>query len=139
MPPNSRVSRDLEAAYPPAKGDAGEGSTLTATFFAYKNKKATLYLSGLSGLAHGQGGRQQSHAGGIAWLLDHLVRSEENRVRNRHADLLRGLQIDHQLELRRLLYRQIGRLRTFEDFIDIIDYPPVHVRNVRPVGHESAG
>jgi len=39
--------RKQEAAYPPAKGDEGEGSILGAVFFAYKNKKTTLYLSGL--------------------------------------------------------------------------------------------
>ena len=33
--------------------------------------------------------------------FDHLVRPEQQRLRNRHANLLRRLQIDHQLELRR--------------------------------------
>jgi hypothetical protein len=36
------------------RGDGDEGSTLRTTFFAYKNKKATLSL-GLSGLAHAFG------------------------------------------------------------------------------------
>jgi len=43
-----------------------------------------------------------------AWfLLDHLIRPVQNGLRNRQANLLRGFQIDHQLELRRLLHRQV--------------------------------
>jgi hypothetical protein len=37
-----------------------------------------------------------------------LVRSHEHSLRNRQSDLLGGFQIDHQLELRRLLDREIG-------------------------------
>jgi len=39
-----------------------KGSTLGAAFFAYKNKKATLYLSGLSGLARGEKTDSNDHA-----------------------------------------------------------------------------
>ena len=42
--------------------------------------------------------------------LNHFVRSRQHIRRDRQADLLRGLKIDHELELRRLLHRQIGRL-----------------------------
>src|SRR5262245_42323223 len=42
-------------------------------------------------------------------LPDHLVRPIQQRLWNRHADLLRRLEIDHQLELRRLFHRQIRR------------------------------
>src|SRR5215469_4409665 len=45
------------------RGDRDEGSTLRITFFAYKNKKATLYLSGRSGLAHGQKADNKFHPG----------------------------------------------------------------------------
>src|SRR2546425_8658892 len=44
--------------------------------------------------------RQHEHA-----LLDHLIRLEEDRLRNRQAECLSGLEVDHQLELRRLLHR----------------------------------
>ena len=43
-------------------------------------------------------------------LLDHLVGAGEQRRRNVDAKRLRGLEIDHQLELGRLLDRQIGGL-----------------------------
>ena len=37
-------------------------------------------------------------------LLDHPVRLVQHRLRNRETDLIGGLQVDHKLELRRLLY-----------------------------------
>jgi hypothetical protein len=40
--------------------------------------------------------------------LDQLGRPGEHLWRNRQADLLGGLLIDHELKLRRLLHRQIG-------------------------------
>jgi hypothetical protein len=39
------------------------------------------------------------------------VRPRQNVRWNRYADLLRGLEIDHQLKLRRLFYRKIGGFR----------------------------
>jgi len=78
---------------------------LGTAFFAYKNKKATLYLSGLSGLAHGQGAQHQFHPGSVVWLLDHSIRSCQHIRRNSEADLLGGFKIDDQLELLRLLDR----------------------------------
>src|SRR5438093_13745502 len=45
--------------------------------------------------------------------FDHLIRPKKNRLRNREPDLLRGIQINHQLKLRRLLHRQVCGLRTF--------------------------
>src|SRR5438093_12143788 len=35
--------------------------------------------------------------------FDHLIRPEQNRLRNCQADLLRGFKIDNELELHRLL------------------------------------
>ena len=52
--------------------------------------------------------------------LDQLVRPGEHLRRNRQADLLRRLQIDHQLELRRLLYRQITGLSFLQDLVHVI-------------------
>jgi hypothetical protein len=44
------------------------------------------------------------------FLFDHLVGAGKECMWNRKAQCLRGLEVDHQLELRRLLYRKIGRL-----------------------------
>ena len=51
--------------------------------------------------------------------LDHLIRPIQHRLRDRQADLLGRLEIDHQLELRRLLDRQIGRLGSLQDFVHV--------------------
>jgi len=88
------------------RGDGGEGSTLGAVFFAYKNKKATLYLSGLSGLAHGQRRTtKQYRPAGIASLFDHLIRLRKHIRRNRETDLFRRFEIDDKFKLRCLLDR----------------------------------
>src|SRR5215510_4414687 len=71
--------------------------------------------------------------------LDHPVRPVQQRLRNRHADLFRRFQIDHQLKLRRLLDRKIGRLSTFEDFVYVPRFAPLPVREFLAVGHEPAG
>ena len=51
---------------------------------------------------------------------DDSVRPPQHLLRNRQADLLRRLEIDHQLELRRLLHRQVGRLGALQDFVHVI-------------------
>jgi hypothetical protein len=51
-------------------------------------------------------------------LLDHLVSAGEQRRWHGDAKRLRGLQIDDQLELGRLLDRQVGRLRSPEYLVN---------------------
>ena len=49
-----------------------------------------------------------------AWLLDHVIRPHQHIRHNRHAELLRCFQVDHELKLRGLFDRQfsgIGALR----------------------------
>ena len=47
----------------------------------------------------------------------------QHRLRNRQADLLRRLEINHQLELCRLLHRQIGRLGSLQDSVRKLRVP----------------
>ena len=54
---------------------------------------------------------------GFVPLLDQPIRSGEHFRRNRQADLLGSLEIDHQLKLGRLLDRQIGRLGSLQDSV----------------------
>jgi len=52
--------------------------------------------------------------------FDHFIGAGEDRWRDRQPERLGGLQIDDQLELRRLLDRQIGRLGAVEDLSSVI-------------------
>src|ERR1700687_4287636 len=52
-------------------------------------------------------------------LLNYVVRSREHRGGDREAHGFRGPQINHQLDLRRLLHRKIGRLSSSKHFVDI--------------------
>src|SRR6266853_2096978 len=72
-------------------------------------------------------------------LLDDLVRLEEERRGNRDPQRLRGLQVDEQLELRRLLHRQVGGLGTLQDLVHIDGSAAADVERAWPVGYEAAG
>src|SRR5687767_11500842 len=47
------------------------------------------------------------------------IRPRQHVWRNRHTDLLRGFEIDHELELRRLLDGQVGWLGSFQNSLDV--------------------
>ena len=68
--------------------------------------------------------------------LDHLIRSCQHARRNCQSDLLGCFQIDHQLDLRRLLHGQIGRLGTFQDLAHINSRAPVGFELVGPIGRQ---
>jgi hypothetical protein len=57
-------------------------------------------------------------------LFDHLVGSGQHVRRDRHADLLSRLQIDCELEFRRLLHGKIGGFCAFQNFVDIYGGAP---------------
>ena len=50
-------------------------------------------------------------------LIDYLIRPQKQRRRNREAKGLRGLQVDHQIELRWSFDGQIRGLDTLEDLV----------------------
>ena len=60
----------------------------------------------------------------IAWtklrLLNDLVGAEENGCRQLDADRLRGFEIDRGFEIRDLLYREIGGLRSAQDLGNVM-------------------
>ena len=62
-------------------------------------------------------GREQSQQN--LPLFDHLIGAGEQRRRRCQTKSFCRLEIDSKLELVRLLNRKIGRVRTFEDAIDI--------------------
>src|SRR2546425_1135753 len=50
---------------------------------------------------------------------DYLVRPRQHIRRNRQADLLGGLEIDDQVELRWLLHGQVARLDPLQNFVNV--------------------
>src|ERR1051325_5823700 len=52
-------------------------------------------------------------------LFDNFVGPRQHVRWNRQTDLFGGFQIDNQFKLGRLLYRQVGGLCAFEDFVHI--------------------
>src|SRR5262245_1120346 len=55
------------------------------------------------------------HTSSSVRLADHLVRLKEDRWKDGEPKSLNGLQVDHELELRRLLHGQVGGLGTTQD------------------------
>src|SRR5262249_26145360 len=55
--------------------------------------------------------------------FDHPVRTHKQRLRYGQAEHLRGFQVDHQLELGRLLDRQVAWFRALENAIDVMGRP----------------
>src|SRR5215212_11197183 len=52
-------------------------------------------------------------------LLDHVIGAHEQRRRDREAQRLRRLEVDHQLQLRRLRDRNITWFGALEDVVDV--------------------
>jgi hypothetical protein len=72
-----------------------------------------------------------------ASLFDHLVGAGKQRRWHGEAERLRSLEIDDELKSGGKLYRQIGRLRAFENFINQSGSSFVHIGQVRLVAHEA--
>src|SRR5882672_9585002 len=72
-------------------------------------------------------------------LLDHLVRSKQNRLRYCQAQRFGGLEVDDQLELRGLFDREFTRFGALEDLVHIDGRAPEHDGEVCRIGHEATG
>jgi hypothetical protein len=48
-----------------------------------------------------------------------VIRPQQQPLRDRQPERLRGLPADHQLELRRLLDGQVAGARALEDLVDV--------------------
>ena len=69
---------------------------------------------------------------------NNLVRLEEQRRGNREAKRLRGLEIDNQLELYRLLDGQVSRFGSFQDLIHVGGSALEHIGETRSIRHQTA-
>src|ERR1700704_6091106 len=76
--------------------------------------------------------------GNRAASFDHLVGAGEKCRRNGQSELLRGLEVDDQVELGRLLNRKIGCLRTSENLVNIDRDPPEHLIVIRRICDQPA-
>src|ERR1700752_4058249 len=72
------------------------------------------------------------------WLLDHLTRLQHHRLRHRQAERFGRPGVDHEIELRRLLDRQLAGLRALEDLVHVAGGPPYDRVEVWPVRQERA-
>src|SRR5205814_9469246 len=79
-----------------------------------------------SAVRRGWGVSEEYVVGGA--LPDHLVRTQEQRSRHRHAERLRRLEIDPEQELGRLLDRKIGGFRAAQHLVEQAKKAPCMVR-----------
>src|SRR5262249_2342763 len=68
----------------------------------------------------------------------HLVGTGEDRRRDLDAERPGGSQVDHQLELGRLLHRKLGGLGALEDTVDVDGGAAIEIEAVDAVGDEAA-
>src|SRR5262245_18978282 len=74
-----------------------------------------------------------------SFSLDDMVRSEQQRRRDREAERLCRSEIDDQLELRGLLDRKIPGFRTPQDLVDVHRGLPHQIRPARAIGYKPSG
>src|SRR2546422_5937751 len=84
-----------------------------------------------------RGGRGYQRRRRAGPLLNDLIRPREHRRRDGEAQRLRRLQIDHQLELRRLLNGEVARSATLQDLVDVDGGATGLLGKIGRVGYES--
>src|SRR5258705_11140405 len=72
-------------------------------------------------------------------LFNPLIGGDEQGPRDHEAERLGGLEVDHQLELRRLPYGKLSWLGTLQNLVHIARRPPKQVVIIRRIGDQSAG
>src|SRR5260370_15614613 len=69
--------------------------------------------------------------------LDHLVSAQQKRLRNFEAERLGGRKVDDEFEFGRLLDRDVGGLRTAQNFVYKFGGASEQVRKARPIAHQT--
>src|SRR5262245_26084848 len=72
-------------------------------------------------------------------LLDHLVGTRRESGWHFKPEGLGGLEIDHELEFRGLINRQLRRLLALEYAPDIASRTAIAISNIGPIAHQTAG
>ncbi len=70
-------------------------------------------------------------------LFDHIISLSEQRGRHGEAERIRGLAIDDEFELRRLLDREISRFGALKNLVHVRSGAPEEVGETRAVGHQT--
>jgi hypothetical protein len=74
----------------------------------------------------------------IVLLFDHLVNERQHGLRDAQPERLRGLDVDHELELGRLLNWQIAGVSALQDAIDVPCCLAELFRQIGTIGNEAA-
>src|SRR6516225_2026511 len=74
----------------------------------------------------------------LASSLDHLVGASKQRRRNLVTERLCGRKVYDEIELSRLLDRDISRLRAAQNLVDMVSGASIHVREVCSIGHQTS-
>src|SRR3989442_2015491 len=85
--------------------------------------------------------RRSVTVGGLAGqhaVLNHFIRPQQERLRDRQAERPGRLHVDRQLERGRLLDREVSRLSPSENLVQVRRASSVQVRVIRSVGYEPA-
>src|SRR5713101_4838135 len=72
--------------------------------------------------------------GPFSWM-NHLIRAPQHRRRDRQPERLRGLEVNDQLELGRLLDGQVAGLGAFENLVDKLCGVPKRLGKIRCIRH----
>src|SRR6516165_6532641 len=119
--PHTPCNRCVRFATTVASGHATLATKQDATL--YLSRTCTGWIAPASRLAH---------------LLNHLVGARRQPGRHVKAERLGGSQVDHELESRRLIDRQVGGLLALENPRDVESGAAIAVWNVVAIAHQPA-
>src|SRR4030095_9692622 len=71
-------------------------------------------------------------------IIDDLVGPDQQRLRDREPERLRGLVVDDQLELRGLLDREVGGFGALENPVDVDRGASEEYEQLWPIRHQTA-